>query len=148
MGCVRLTSNCRISVAWQLKVDLGSKMVLTPDQEDTIRVSHGTYVYFLKVKQLSTLCWQPEKQFLFPIAVQKREAQYSVVDYFFTLTMLLLHFNGQYKPRFSDLLCKLSFPPSLIFHTIFATRGGSGCNILGGIKYLKILSNFLKFGHT
>jgi len=57
MGCVRLTSNWRISVAWLLKLDLGSEMVLTPDQENTIKVSHGTYVYFLKVKQLSTLFW-------------------------------------------------------------------------------------------
>ena len=88
------------------------------------------------------------KQFLFPIAVQKKESQYSVVDYFFTLTMMVLHFNGQYKPRFSNLLCKLSFPLSFIFHTIFATRGGSGCNILGDIKCLKIFSNFLKFCHT
>ena len=67
---------------------------------------------------------------------------------FFTLTMMLLHFNGQYRPIFSDLLCKLGFPFSLIFHTIFATCGGSGCNILGGIKYLKIFRNFLKFCHT
>jgi len=56
MGCVRLISNWRISVAWLLKVDVGSKMVLTPDRGNTIKVSHGTYVYFLKVKQLSTLC--------------------------------------------------------------------------------------------
>jgi len=56
MGCVRLISNWRITVAWLLKVDLGSKMFLTPDRENTTKVSHGIYVYFLKVKQLSTLC--------------------------------------------------------------------------------------------
>jgi len=32
------------------KVDLGSKVFLTPDQEIATEFSHGTYVYFLKVK--------------------------------------------------------------------------------------------------
>ena len=49
-SCVRLTSNWQIPVAWLLEKYLGSKVVFTLDQENTIEFSHRTYLYFLKEK--------------------------------------------------------------------------------------------------
>jgi len=41
------------------KVDLGSKMVLTSNQENTIEFSYGTCVYILKVKWRSEARYRP-----------------------------------------------------------------------------------------